>query len=172
MSNGKKLEGVWQLINDLTRDPVAGEITFNVYIIEVIEMNNIIGSFNESSIVNLHSWLTNTNQTISGNRHINNDGDKEKLKQLIKQLTEELRPVMNSDKDDAERILDEAENVIKEISKELPKENFVKKALQGLKEAASYLATKVPKILPLAVSIMTLVYKIFPAFNLTDIIGV
>lgn len=109
-----------------------------------IHIHDIVGP------VNVKARLDHVEQMVMSAPAVE-DGKKKELSSLIEELKEALEPAANAKSDDTDRVIEDAERVAKEISREKPNKSHLLSITEDLKETAK----AVENIAPLAVKVAT-----------------
>ncbi|MCA9995126.1 MAG: hypothetical protein KDE56_05230 [Anaerolineales bacterium] len=127
-----------------------GDVTMG----DTITIRDIVGSN-----VNIKSTLTNVSQTV-GAMPNGTQSDKETLKSLIEQLSQELEKAPADKKEDAEAVADAAEAVVDAANKETPNQKSVTRFGDNLKQAAEDIKDVMPTVLQIALQVVATIGRI------------
>jgi DNA-binding MarR family transcriptional regulator len=130
----------------ILRDPQYGSASMGT---QVFNINA------PQSIMNIQSTMSNVTQMINAAPAIE-QFTKDQLLQLVQELTTELEKAPADAAEDAEALADEAQTVITAATKDKPNKKTIQIRLEGLRTAATNLATVVPSVLPIAIKIADL----------------
>jgi hypothetical protein len=130
----------------ILRDPQYGSASMGT---QVFNINA------PQSIVNIQSTMSNVTQMINAAPAIE-QSTKDQLLQLVQELTTELEKAPADAADDVEVLANEAQMVITDATKDKPNRKIIQIRLEGLRTAATDLATVVPSVLPIAIKIADL----------------
>jgi len=131
---------------------VVGEITMSQ---DNIHIQNVVGP------VNVKARMDHVKQVVTNASAVPNKGKKQ-LAALFEQLKQALDPVAQVQPEDAQRVLQAAEMVSAEVSKQKPSKSFLNITAEGLKEAAKAVGAVAPTVLDVAIKIATSVSKLLP----------
>ena len=118
-----------------------GEITMSK---DNIHIHDVVGP------VNVKARLDHVEQMVMGAPAVE-DTKKKELSSLIEELKEALEPAASAKSDDTDRVIEDAERVAKEVSREKPNKSRLLSITEDFKETAK----AVENIAPLAVKVAT-----------------
>jgi hypothetical protein len=121
---------------------------------DTINIRDIVGSN-----VNIKSTLTNVSQTI-GSMPNGTESDKETLKGLIAQLSQELDKAPDDKQEDVEAVADAAEAVVEAANKAKPNQKTVERFGNNLKQAAEDIKDVMPTVLQIAIQVVATIGRI------------
>ena len=119
-----------------------------------IHIQNVVGP------VNIKSRLNRVSQTVENAAAVE-DHRKQELVKLIQELTAALEGAASKAPEDSERIVQAAEMVAAEVSKQKPNKSFLNITAEGLKEAAKAVEAIAPSVLSVAGKIAAYVAAAF-----------
>lgn len=128
---------------------------------EVVMGNRTTISNVSGSIINFDSMLEQVTQTISTLPQAD-QASREDLTKLVAQLTELLKQTPADKAEDAGKIADRVDTVVKEAAKPKPDKEKVEFSLESLKKAAENIASVVPAVLPIAMQVVEHIRKLIP----------
>ncbi|MHB0988896.1 MAG: hypothetical protein ACYC3P_09580 [Bellilinea sp.] len=120
-----------------------------------ITVNNT-GSNNQFVI---GSRLTNVTQSIQNNKTLPDD-IKDEIQNLVNNLIEELQKIPEENRDDAEAVAEMAKSLVENATKERPNKRIYEITVEGLKKAASNIASVTPQVLTTVLSIISFIEKL------------
>jgi hypothetical protein len=126
---------------------VIGEITMSQ---DNIHIGHVVGP------VNVKARLEHVTQTVNAAPAIT-DVQKQEFSALIEELKQALASAPTTKPDDTQRVVQAAEIVAAEVSREKPNKSFLAITAEGLKEAAKAVGDIAPTVLSVAAKIATFV---------------
>lgn len=111
-----------------------------------------------NSNINIKSHLDGVEQSINVSPHLD-AVSKTELQALVTQLAAELQRVPVQQSGDAEAVAEIAKTTVEQAIKEQPNKTMLSISAEGLKKAASNLASVVPTVVPIAIKIAEAVMK-------------
>jgi hypothetical protein len=130
---------------------VIGEVTMSQ---DNINIHNVVGP------VNVKARLDRVTQIVKNAPAIPTK-EKDQLADLIDQLKHALEAAAEKQPEDLQRVIQAAEMVAAEVSKQKPSKSFLALSAEGLKEAAKAVAGIAPTVLNVATQIVQFVGKLF-----------
>jgi hypothetical protein len=115
-----------------------------------LEIHDVVGP------VNVKSRLDRVSQTVNNAPSIEKKS-REELSKLFQELRDVLEPVAKAKPQDGERVIQSAEMVVNEVTKEKPSKSFLDITLAGLTEAAKAVEAIAPSVLTVATKIASFV---------------
>ena len=112
------------------------------------------------SVLNLDSTLTNVTQSI-GTLPQADQTTKDELQKLVVDLFEQLKKVPPQNKEVADAIAVQTEDVVEKALQEKPNKTLLQTAVGGLKTMADTLQTVAPSVVSLVTSIAGIIGKLF-----------
>ena len=132
-------------INNLSGAKIAGGVTVSQ---DKIDISNVGG------IVNVKSSLKRVTQSISSAGSMPQER-RDELSALIETLSAALKKVEQERPADAERVVNSAEMVVSELTRDKPNSSFLAVTVEGLKEAAKAVEAIAPTVLSVVAKIAT-----------------
>ncbi len=130
---------------------VIGEVTMSQ---DNISIQNVIGP------VNVKAQLEHVTQIVRNASAVQAE-KKDQLSELLEQLKHALEGAVERQPEDSQRVIQAAEMVASEVSKEKPNKSFLGLSAEGLKEAAKAVSGIAPTVLSVAAQIAEFVGKLF-----------
>jgi hypothetical protein len=115
-----------------------------------IHIEHVVGS------VNVKTRLEHVTQTVNNASSLV-DTQKQELSALIEELQKALEPAASVKPDETDWVIEEAERVAKEVSREKPSKSRLESIAEDLKETAKAVTKVAPTVLPIAAKIATFV---------------
>ncbi|MEN6551494.1 MAG: COR domain-containing protein [Methanobacterium sp.] len=128
-----------------------GEITMSN---DNIHIHNVVGP------VNVKARLDHVEQMVMSAPAVE-DTKKKELSALIEELKQDLEPAVSAKSDDTDRVIEDAERIAKEISREKPNKSRLESMTEDLKETANAVKDIAPTVLPIATKIAAFVAGMF-----------
>jgi hypothetical protein len=130
---------------------VIGEVTMSQ---DNINIHNVVGPVNVKARLDRVTQIVKNAPAVAAT-------ERDQLSGLIEQLKQALEAAAEKQPEDSQRVIQAAEMVAAEVSKQKPSKSFLALSAEGLKEAAKAVAGIAPTVLNVATQIAQFVGNLF-----------
>jgi hypothetical protein len=134
-------------------------VNINNYFKEVTMARTVISGTVTGSVLNLDSTLTNVTQSIGTLPHAD-QATKDELQKLVGDLFEQLKKVPTENKEVADAVAAQTEDVVEKAKQDKPNKTLLQIAVGGLKSAAETLKNVAPSVVSIVTSIAGIIAKL------------